>query len=192
MKRNNKIINFVINIFKMMNYSINSIESKYCLKTMSNILNSIELCKNCSRIPLPPYRSYKQPEIILCKTCYFSHNKTYDHTILPSESQIKLISQIVFSCMFHDRGCEEEYTLDNIPNLLFHEQKCKKNQTKSNFTSIKRLRHVNKIFKSEFEIIHDQLIKKELFFREKSEKLENTVESQSKEIMDLKQSIEFI
>ena len=81
----------------MMNYSINSIESKYCLKTMSDILNSLEFCKNCSRIPLPPYRSYKQPEIILCKTCYFSHNKTYDHTSLPSESQIKLISQINLS-----------------------------------------------------------------------------------------------
>ena len=137
----------------MMNYSINSIETKYCFKTMLNILNSIELCKNCSRIPLPPYRSYKQPEIILCKACYFSDNKTYDHTILPSENQIKLISQIVFSCIFSDRGCDEEFTIDTLQNLLFHEQKCKKNHIRTNFTRIKRLRHANQNLKTEKHIL---------------------------------------
>ena len=130
----------------MMNYSINSIETKYCFKTMSNILNSIKLCQNCSQIPIPPYRSYKQPEIILCKACYFSHNKTYDHTILPSETEIKLMSQIVFSYMLSELRCDDEFTIDTILNLLFDQQKSKRNPNKTNLTIIKRLRHVNKIF----------------------------------------------
>ena len=173
-----------------MNYSINSIESRFCSKTMSNILNSIQLCENCNRIPLPSYRSYKQPEIILCKDCYFLHYKTFDYTILPSETEIKLIGQIVFSCMFSDRGCNEKFTLDSLQNLLFHEQKCNRNPNKTNFTRIKRQRYVNKIFKTEIEIIHDQIIKQELSFREKSKKLKDTIQSQGTEIILLKQSVE--
>ena len=63
----------------MMNYSINSIETKYCSKTTPNILNLIQLCKNCNKIPLPPYRSYKKPEMILCSGCYLTQYKSFDY-----------------------------------------------------------------------------------------------------------------
>ena len=148
----------------MKNYSLNSIESKYCFKTMSNILNSIQLCENCTRIPLPTFRSYKQPEIILCKDCYFSHYNTFDDIIPPSETETKLMSQIVFSCMFYDRQCNEKYSLDTLQKLLFHQKKCNKNPRKSNFTNTKRLRNENKITKPEIEIIHDKLTKQERSF----------------------------
>ena len=126
----------------MMNYSIDSIETAYCLKTMPNILNLIELCKNCRKIPLPPCRSNKQSDVILCKSCYLSIYKNLDCAILPNKTEMKLLDQIVFSCKFFAQGCNEEFSIDSLQNLLFHQRNCKRNST--NFTTKKRLRHASK------------------------------------------------
>ena len=104
----------------MMNSSITSIETKFCFKTSPNILNSIQLCKNCRQIPLPPYRHYSQSEIILCKQCYLSQYKTFERIILPSEIEKNITSQIIFSCKFFAQGSQEEFSIHSLQKLLFH------------------------------------------------------------------------
>ena len=174
----------------MNNYSIDSIQITYCSKTMPHILNLIELCQNCNLIPLPPYRSSKQSNIIFCKACYLSHYKNFDYNVIPSKSELKLMDQIVFSCKFFSQGCNEEFSIHTLQNLLFHQQKCKSNPTKTNFTGIKRLRHANQIMKTEIEIIHDQLNIQALSFQEQSQKLQDTIKSQAKDIIHLKKTVQ--
>ena len=108
----------------MKNYFINSIETSYCSKTIPIILNFIQLCKNCNLIPLPPYRSNKQLDVILCKACYLSHYKNFDCNILPSITDIKLLDQIVISCKFFSKGCNEEFSINSLENRFLHENKC--------------------------------------------------------------------
>ena len=77
------------------------------------------ILKNCRKIPLPPYRSNKQSDIILCKTCYLSLYKIFDCAILPIKTDIQLLDQIVFSCKFFAQGCSEEFSINSLENLLF-------------------------------------------------------------------------
>ena len=55
---------------------------------------------------------------------------------------------------------------------------------------MKRLRHANLIFKTEIEIIHKKINKQTLSFQEKSQKLQNTIKSQTSDIIHLKHSLE--
>ena len=174
----------------MMNSSITSIETKFCFKTSPNILNSIQLCKNCRQIPLPPYRHYSQSEIILCKQCYLSQYKNLDSNVISSKSEMKFMDQIIFSCKFSDRGCTEQFDSNTLQDLYYHQKKCIRNPNKNNFTRIKRLRTVNKSFKSKVEIIQNEINSQKLSFQENSKNLQNIINSQSNQIIELKRVIE--
>ena len=108
----------------MKNYSLDSIDSKFCSKTKKDTLDCVELCKICNLIPLPCYRSNKNPENIFCKTCYFSSNKKIEDLVVPSNGDLKLVGKLVFSCSNFNEGCLEEFTLNSSEELLIHQQIC--------------------------------------------------------------------
>ena len=62
-----------------MNYSIDSIELKYCLKTNKECLELIKVCEICDRIPLPYYIN-KGSKNIYCQKCYISVFKNRENT----------------------------------------------------------------------------------------------------------------
>ena len=74
----------------MMKFFIDSIEPKYCIKTNPEFLKIIQDCKKCHRIPLPSYRSYKDPANFFCKECYFSQNMMMEDLCIVSNGDLKL------------------------------------------------------------------------------------------------------
>ena len=160
-----------------MNSSISSIDIKYCYKTKSNILNSIQLCKNCSKIPFPPYRNYKKSEIVFCRECYLSEFKTLDDTVFPSETEYNVMNQIIISCMYSDKICNQKFNIQNIQNLFSHQKKCKIFHNKNIFMNNKRQRSINKTFKNKIEIIQVQINDQIHSSQQISKKLEDTIKT---------------
>ena len=175
----------------MKSYSIASIESKYCFKTNPDTLDWTQLCQNCNRIPLPSYRSNKEPDHIFCKTCYLSLNKNIELLVIPSISDLRLLGKLVFSCKNFEKECKEEFTLENLDQLLLHQKTCNKNVIKkTNYTKIKRLRNENRLLKNEIEIIHDTIVTQTLSCNKKSKKYEDLINSLTFEMAQLKQTVQ--
>lgn len=192
----------------MYNYLIDSINHKYCINTSLDTLDEIEMCQNCNHIPLPSYRSYLDPKIILCKSCYISLNKNLEHLVIPSRTEIKVLGKLVISCKNSYYGCHEEFSLQTLDILLIHQQNCDKKliicpvqeckrcgKVKSNhklhdcFAQFRGdyfdpcLRESNHILKNEIEMMKDELNKQRLSFDEE-------FKSQANEIIHLQQIVQ--
>ena len=135
----------------MKNYAIISIDPKYCLKTTQVTLFDIQKCHNCQFIPLPCYKSFEEPEKILCKLCYFSVNKNLTNVVIPSNADIELLEKLVFICFHFEKGCQEVFSISNLEDLIFHNQVCLQREEKGDFTKNKRVRQSNNLHENENE-----------------------------------------
>ena len=120
-----------------MKYFLDSIDLENCLKSKEDDLNSLQICENCSKLPLPAYRSSKEPERFLCKTCFLSLNMKMEHVISNTQLELKLLERLVFRCKNHTEGCEKEFKVDELEKLIIHQENCCKNFISSMFKKCK-------------------------------------------------------
>ena len=110
----------------MKKFLIDSIKLENCVKSNEDDLNSLQICDNCSKLPLPAYRSSKKSENSFCKTCFISLNFNLEHLIFNTKPELKLLERLVFSCKNYSEGCEREFKLGELDQLMFHQEKCDK------------------------------------------------------------------
>ena len=134
----------------MNTYLIDSIDYKYCLKTNPDTLYEIKVCQSCLRIPLPCYRSNKDPpEFIFCRTCYYSKNKMKEHLKNPSNDDLKLLYKLVINCANYEKGCQEKFSINTLDKLLLHYDNC----PKANNISFKKCKRCSMVLHK--TMIHD-------------------------------------
>ena len=107
-----------------MSFPISSLEIKYCKSTKNKVLDEIEICMNCKKIPLPAYRSTFHQNNIYCKTCFDLENFDSKTHVIPSKNDIKRLEKLVISCKFFEKGCEAKYQIKSLESLIIHENKC--------------------------------------------------------------------
>ncbi len=146
-----------------------SINKKFFQKSDEETLNSIEPCKECNEIPIPPYRSNLEDDHYYCKICFEKRNLPIESLIKPSKSEIKMVEKLKISCKFFEKGCSVVYFFREIIQLREHENSCLYSKT-SNFIEKENHFHVGKLnhiccrckqFKSLnhdcYEAVHQQL-----------------------------------
>ena len=108
-------------------YPIDSIDKKLCKYTDLSLLELLDTCSQCNKIPLPSYKSKQNPKYIYCRNCY--NQKNYDPKNLkePSKKVEFLLEKLVISCKYEEIGCKEKYQIDSLQNLLDHELLCSNN-----------------------------------------------------------------
>ena len=79
-----------------------------------------------------------------------------EEIIIPSLTEIKLLGKVIFSCKNHKEGCNEEFNLDSLEQLLLHQKSCviKESQNK-----IEKCKRCNSLLGN--YLIHECMIKKD-------------------------------
>ena len=65
-----EIYKIIIIMDKMKSYPINWIDIKYCKYNDPDLLEALEKCIRCHKIPLPAYKSRQNLELSYCRNCY--------------------------------------------------------------------------------------------------------------------------
>ena len=164
----------------MMKYSIDSIDQKFCSKTNKESLQMIKVCQICERIPLPYYIN-KDSKDVFCQKCYISKNKNTQDLDDPLTDDLLLLGKLVFNCEKFENGCQEEFKLDTIEQLLLHQQNCKK----GNLALETKIDEIKKDFEI---IVQDALKKQEILFLDKIKNLQEINDSQAKDIEKLEET----
>ena len=132
----------------MKNYLFDSIERNLCLKTDCDTLDILKFCSNCHKIPLPSYKSNKDINLALCQTCYYLLDNKEENLMNPSNSDLKLLSRLIFSCENFNEGCVEEFTINSLDIMHLHKQNCKtrnnKSQQSENFPNVFQINNLHK------------------------------------------------
>ena len=194
----------------MNKYSVDSIEPKFCFKTNPNILENIKICQNCSNIPIPCFRSHKEPKNTFCKSCYFSINKNLEFLSNPAYTELKLLEKLILSCENYEMGCQEEFTIKSLDKLWIHHQICSKKQPIPNLNKCKRcssILHRDKLHNCQFlkvnqkkinqelkidiqMIVNEALSKQSLIFEEKNRILEDKINYLALDNENLNQTVQ--
>ena len=115
-----------------MSFPINSLKTLNCKSTDIKVMKKIDLCVNCKEIPLPPYRSQIEPNNIYCRKCFDIKNFDPSSLIQPSNKDLKSLDKLIISCKFFENGCQHEFKMNDLDNLLFHEKHCLSNKVQLN------------------------------------------------------------
>ena len=107
-----------------MSFPICSVEMKCCKSTKIEVLDDIDFCINCKKIPLPPYRSTIHQDNIYCKKCFDLENFDPKTHVKPSKRDIKLLEKLVISCKYFEKGCQNDYQINSLESLISHENMC--------------------------------------------------------------------
>ena len=103
-----------------------SIDKQLCLKTYPDILECINLCRNCLMFPLTSY-FIKDTENHFCKSCYNLLNINPQQTIPPSKS--KLLNKLIINCKYFENGCQLEFSVKTMDEMVNHINKCEFNKS---------------------------------------------------------------
>ena len=120
----------------MKSFLIDSIDKKFCCKTDPETLNHISryLCNICSNIPLPFYTSIHNQVKYYCKSCIDSKiNEPSLKLIHPSFAEMQMYESLIISCKYFESNCDKVFTLDQIEEMIFHEERCDLNPDKLDY-----------------------------------------------------------
>jgi hypothetical protein len=103
---------------------INSIPKKYCCNTHEEILDYIDLCRDCGELPIPCYRTTKDKKNSYCKNCYYKRNFDDESLIELSKIEKSIVHKLKIRCKHYERGCKEIFRINIYKELLDHQKKC--------------------------------------------------------------------
>ena len=105
----------------MNDYAIDSIDLDRCQKTPKIVYSFLIRCDNCSKLPIPQYKSFKDQNKTYCKSCYINNNKLED-VISPNRLEMKILEQVIISCS--NPTCDKEFNIHSLNEMIKHEEIC--------------------------------------------------------------------
>ena len=190
----------------MKTYYIDSIEQKFCFKTKLSILNEIQKCLKCNKIPLPSHRAVNSPKNFYCKSYYYFLKMNPELLICPSEHEIDLLDNLVISCKNFNNGCNNEYKTINLQEKFQHENDCDYSDP-SNFLNQKRSMNFSQIIQNdekfteekikktihdELQITFNSLINQNQEFQNKFKSLQEIIINQNNNYDRLKNTVQLL
>ena len=119
-----EIYNIIIIMNKMKSYIINSIDINYCKYNDPDLLEALERCIKCHKIPLPTYKSSQNLLLSYCKNCYEEEKLDPQNLIEPTKGMDFLLKKLVINCKYDEKGCNEKYQFNSLQNLVDHQKIC--------------------------------------------------------------------
>ncbi len=104
----------------MKSYYLNSIDIKNCNRTNEETLKRLKKCVNCTKIALPPYKSWKNQKNHYCKDCYLKIDPNLETLIYLDDLELEIIEKIIINCDI----CNLEFDLNSLNLLEIHKENC--------------------------------------------------------------------
>ena len=108
----------------MKSYAINSIDINYCKYNDPDLLEALERCIKCHKIPLPTYKSSQNLLLSYCQNCYEEEKLDPQNLIEPTKGMDFLLKKLVINCKYDEKGCNEKYQFNSLQNLVDHQKIC--------------------------------------------------------------------
>ncbi len=115
----------------MIEYLIDSIDLNRIKIDSESNLKYLSLCKDCNKLPIPQYKSYKDQSSIYCKSCYLSKPMKTKHLIIPNQYEIDILEKVIIRCS--NPLCDKEFPINSLLQMKEHEKECNKIVVFSNF-----------------------------------------------------------